>query len=147
MSRNKIIKMVHDYTGAKYAACRRFCKKYNWDYVKIYRMINLFDADAVNDLTAAFDNLKAAICEAGKTIAGIAAEICASYNEAIMRDQLKPLSIDEMRAQMGLKPIDIQPIDVNDPHTPVFVPYYAQAIPNGKLYQNNGGRNTDETGA
>lgn len=143
MSRNKIIKMVHDYTGAKYAACRRFCKKYNWDHVKIYRMINLFDADAVNDLTAAFDDLKAEICEAGKTIAGIAAEITEAFN----RDLLKPLSIDEMRAQMGLKPIDIQPIDVNDPHTPVFAPYYASTAGNGKLYQNDGGRNTSETGA
>lgn len=139
MSRNKIIKMVHDYTGASYAKCRRFCKKYNWDYVRIHKMICLFDADAVNDLTAAFDDLKAAICEAGKSIAGIAAEIA----EVMQRDILKPLSIEEMREQFGLNPIP----DVNDPHTPVFAPYYASTAGNGKLYQNNGGRNTDETGA
>lgn len=139
MSRNKIIKMVHDYTGESYAKCRRFCKKYNWDYLRIYKMICLFDADAVNDLTAAFDNLKASICEAGKTIAGIAAEIA----EVMQRDLLKPLSIEEMREQLGLNPFP----DVNDPHTPVFAPYYASTAGNGKLYQNDGGRNTDETGA
>ena len=48
-----------------------------------------------------------------------------------MRDQLKPLSIDEMREQFGL-----QPIDVNDPKTPVFAPYYAKQAKDGKLYQN-----------
>ena len=48
-----------------------------------------------------------------------------------MREQLKPLSIDEMREQFGL-----QPIDVNDPKTPVFVPYYASKAKDGKLYQN-----------
>ena len=49
-----------------------------------------------------------------------------------MRDQFKPPAIDEIREQFGL-----QPIDVNDPKTPVFAPYYASKAKDGKLCQND----------
>ena len=68
----------------------------------------------------------------------VRASIAADYGEsdgttyAEMRDQDKPLSIGEIREQFGL-----EPIDVNDPKTPVFAPYYASKAKDGKLYQNN----------
>lgn len=34
MSRNKMIKFVHETTGLSYGECRRLLKKYNWDVWK-----------------------------------------------------------------------------------------------------------------
>ena len=62
-----------------------------------------------------------------------------NYEETGRASILNP---SEVREQFGL-----EPIDAKDPHTPVFTPYYASTAGNGKLYQNDGGRNTDETGA
>lgn len=166
MSRNKIIKMVHDYTGKSYKACRAFCKYHHWNEYQIKAMLFCIDADAMEDLTKAFDGISKAIFEAGAKIAAALAALCDNAAAAFrdqserMRKLAEPFDIDkdvfnyeetitasilnpsEVREQFGL-----EPIDVNDPHTPVFAPYYASTAGNGKLYQNNGGRNTDETGA
>ena len=166
MSRNKIIKMVHDYTGKSYKACRAFCKHHHWNEYQIKAMLFSIDADALEDLTKAFDGISKAILEAGaKIVAGLAA-LCDNMGAAF-RDQsarmqklAEPFDINkdvfnyeetitasilnpsEVREQFGL-----EPIDANDPHTPVFAPYYASTAGNGKLCQNDGGRDTDETGA
>lgn len=195
MSRNKIIKMVHDYTGKSYAACRTFCKYHHWNEYQIKAMLFCIDADALEDLTRAFDGLSKAVIEAGAKIAATLATLCDNmgaafrdqsdrmrkiseqYNinkamddafnysdtitakilnpsevrENIIKEDLqtewntpiKPLSIEEMREQFGLNPFP----DVNDPHTPVFAPYYASTGINEKLYGSERGRNTSETGA
>lgn len=221
MSRNKIIKMVHDYTGKSYAACRAFCKYHHWNEYQIKAILFSIDADALENLTRAFDGLSKAVIKAGAKIAATFATLCDNMGAAF-RDQsermqklaepfdvnkdyfnnvkmsearppltahfdgfscpieldepfnytdtvtaailnpsevreniikedlqtewntpIKPLSIEEMREQFGLNQIP----DVNDPHTPVFAPYYASTGINEKLYGSERGRNTSETGA
>lgn len=169
MSRNKIIKMVHDYTGKSYAACRAFCKYHHWNEYQIKAMLFCIDADAMEDLTKAFDGLSKAIFEAGAKIAAGLAALCDNVGAAF-RDQSARLrtlaesydinkAIDDafnytdtvtasiLNPSEVRKQFDLESIDVNDPNTPVFAPYYASTAGNGKLYQNDGGRNTDETGA
>lgn len=166
MSRNKIIKMVHDYTGKSYAACRAFCKYHHWNEYQIKAMLFCIDADAMEDLTKAFDGISKAIFEAGAKIAAGLAALCDNMGAAF-RDQsermqklAEPFDInkdvfnyEETITASILNPSEVRNqfeaklIDVNDPHTPVFAPYYASTAGNGKLYQNDGGRNTSETGA
>ena len=166
MSRNKIIKMVHDCTGLSYKQCRALCKYHHWNKDKLTVVALTYDADTLGSLKETCNNLYAAFFEAGaKIAAGLAAlfdNIGASFRDQSERMQklAEPFDVNkdifnyeetvtasilnpsEVRKQFGL-----EPIDVNDPHTPVFAPYYASTAENGKLYQNNGGRNTDETGA
>lgn len=59
-----------------------------------------------------------------------------NYTDTVTASILNP---SEVRKQF-----EAELIDVNDPHTPVFAPYYASTAGNGKLYQNDGGRNTSE---
>lgn len=150
MSRNKIIKMVHDFTGLSYKQCRALCKYHHWNKNKLTVVALTYDADTLGNLKEACNNLYAAFFEAGAKIAEGLAVICDNWAEA-MRDQSErfkqcsnafaPL-LSEVRKQF-----EAELIDVNDPHMPVFAPYYASTAGNGKLYQNDGGRNTDETGA
>ena len=171
MSRNKIIKMVHEYTGKSYKACRAFCKYHHWNETKIESIIFCIDADTLEDLTKAFDGISKAIFEAGAKIAAGLAALCDNMGAAF-RDQSERMqklaapfdvnkdyfnfdnvNISEVKPPLTAHvgnvsfPIELEPPDVNDPHTPVFAPYYASAAGNGKLYQNDGERNTDETGA
>ena len=166
MSRNKIIKMVHDYTGKSYKACRAFCKYHHWNEYQIKAMLFCIDADAMEDLTKAFDGISKAIFEAGAKIAAALAALCDNAGAAF-RDQsermqklAEPFDINKdvfnyeetftasiLNPSEVRKQFELESIDVNDPHTPVFAPYYASTAGNGKLYQNDDGRNTDETGA
>lgn len=166
MSRNKIIKMVHDFTGLSYKQCRALCKYHHWNNNKLRIVALTYDADTLGNLAKTIDGLCAAILDVGATIAEGLAIMCNNWAEAL-RDQSErmqalaaPFDVNkdvfnyketvkasilnpsEVREQFGL-----EPIDAKDPHTPVFAPYYASAAGNGKLYQNDGGRNTDETGA
>lgn len=172
MSRNKLIKFVHDYTGKTYAECRQICKLGHWNekdillYLCVEPELLKTISKSAENLGAAFNDIAAAICDVGAKTAAIMAEMfenCAAsmrktsermraaaavkdtfdvnkdvfnYEETITASILNP---SEVRKQFGL-----EPIDVNDPHTPVFAPYYARAIPNGKLYQNDGRRVTGE---
>lgn len=161
MSRNKIIKMVHDCTGLSYKQCRALCKYHHWNNNKLTVVALTYDADTLGSLKETCNNLYAAFFEAGAKIAEGLAVICDNWAEA-MRDQSErfkqcsnafaPL-LSEVQPPLTAHcgnvsfPIELEPPDVNDPHTPVFAPYYASTAGNGKLYQNDGGRNTDETGA
>lgn len=75
MSRNKIIKMVHDYTGKSYKACRAFCKHHHWNEYQIKALLFCIDADALEDLTKAFDGITKAILDAGARIAAALATL------------------------------------------------------------------------
>lgn len=166
MSRNKIIKMVHDFTGLSYKQCRALCKYHHWNKDKLTVVALTYDADALGNLKESIDGLYSAFMDFGAKIAEAMATICDNWADAL-RDQSKrmqalaaPFDVNkdlfnydetikasilnpsEVREQFGL-----EPIDANDPHAPVFAPYYASTAGNGKLYQNDGGRNTDETGA
>ena len=171
MSRNKIIKMVHDYTGKSYKACRAFCKHHHWNEYQIKALLFCIDADALEDLTKAFDGISKAIFEAGAKVAAALAALCDNMGAAF-RDQSErmqalaaPYDVNKdyfnfdnvkmsevqppLTAHVGNVsfPIELEPPNVNDPHTPVFAPYYASTVENWKVYQIDGGRNTDETGA
>lgn len=179
MSRNKLIKFVHDYTGMTYAKSRIICKLGHWDEFDILSYIGA-DSELLKEViettektVKAINDLSAAIW-AVTTIKEMAEDCAASIRAAATDDDHKKelyglkikqtfaddftehsdvtenafkeetitasiLNPSEVREQFGL-----EPIDVNDPHTPVFAPYYARAIPNGKLYQNDGGRVTRE---
>ena len=166
MSRNKIIKMVHDCTGLSYKECRKLCKYHHWNNDKLTIIALTYDADTLGSLKESCDKIYAAIFEVGAKFAEGLATLCDNMGAAFrnqserMQRLAAPFDINkdvfnfeetitasilnpsEVREQFGL-----EPIDVNDPHTPVFAPYYASTAGNGKLYQNDGGRNTDETGA
>lgn len=43
MSRNKMIKFVHETTGLSYGECRRLLKKYDWDVWKASGMESVLD--------------------------------------------------------------------------------------------------------
>lgn len=191
MSRNKLIKFVHDYTGKTYAECRQICKLGHWNekdillYLCVEPDLIKTIPKSAEDLGAAFNNITAAILDLSAKTAEVLADTFenlavlmrkssermraaaavddhkkelngleikqtfaddftehfdvtenAFKEETITASILNP---SEVRKQFGL-----EPIDANDPHTPVFAPYYARAIPNGKLYQNDGGRVTRE---
>ena len=170
MSRNKIIKMVHDFTGLSYKECRALCKHHHWNKDKLTVVALSYDADTLGNLKESvantFDGLYSAFMDAGATIAEALAIMCDNWAEAlrVQSERMQALAAtfdvnkdvfnyeetgrasilnpSEVREQFGL-----EPIDAKDPHTPVFAPYYASTAGNGKLYQNDGGRNTDETGA
>lgn len=166
MSRNKTIKMVHDFTGLSYKQCRALCKYHHWNNDKLTIVALTYDADTLGNLKESINVIYSAFMDFGAQIAEAMAKMCDNWAEAL-RDQSERmqalaaqfdvnkdvfnyeemikasmLTHSEVREQFGL-----EPIDVNDPHTPVFAPYYASTVENGKVYQIGGGRNTDETGA
>lgn len=177
MSRNKLIKFVHDYTGKTYAECRQICKLGHWNEKDILlylcvepELLKTLNISAEN-FCAAFNNLAAAIYDVGAKTAAIMAEIfenCAvsmrkssermraaaaikdtfdvnkdvfNYEETITASILNP---SEVRENIIKEDMKTAKTILNDANTPVFAPYYARAIPNGKLYQNDDGRVTGE---
>lgn len=150
MSRNKLIKFVHDYTGMTYAKCRIICKLGHWNEFDILSYIGVDQEilkKAIETTEKAFKAIKdlGSIIWAVTTLKEMAEDCAASIRAAAaVDDHKKKLYGLNITAHFD----DISfPIDVNDPNTPIFAPYYASAAGNGKLYQNDGGRNTDETGA
>ena len=147
MSRNKLIKVVHDYTGMTYAKCRIICKLGHWNEFDILSYIGA-DYEILKEVIEttektikAIKDLSAAIW-AVTTIKEMAEDCAASIRAAAAVDDHKK-ELNGLNITAHFDGISF-PIDVNDPHTPVFAPYYARAIPNGKLYQNDGGRVTGE---
>ena len=175
MSRNKLIKFVHDYTGKTYAECRQICKLGHWNekdillYLCVEPELLKTISKSAENLGAAFNDIAAAICDVSAKAAAALADIfdnCAvsmrktsermraaaavketfDVNKDTFDDHKKDLNGLNITAHFDNMsfPIEFEPPDINDPHTPVFAPYYARAIPNGKLYQNDGGRVTGE---
>ena len=64
-----------------------------------------------------------------------------NYEETITASILNSSEVRENIIKEDMKTAETI---LNDANTPVFAPYYARAIPNGKLYQNDGGRVTSE---
>ena len=207
MSRNKIIKFVHDRTGKTYADCRKICKCAHWNestiiaytlsdetYIltqtisQICAVVMDAAAQISKSLSIVFDNVADSMREQSERMRALAkpfdvnkdvfnysdtvtasilnpsevrtSSIVEDFKIAEMENRglFEPLSIDELREQFGL-----QPIDVNDPNKPVVgvdfalhgendrtsyaitkngdnlpvaCPDYATQDENGKLYQN-----------
>ena len=150
MSRNKIIKMVHDCTGLSYKECRKLCKYHHWNNDKLTIVALTYDADTLGSLKESCDKIYDEFFKVGAKLAEGLATLCDNMGAAFrnqserMQKLAAPLTVHCGNVSF---PIELEPPDVNDPHTPVFAPYYASTAGNGKLYQNDGGRNTDETGA
>lgn len=123
MSRNKTINLLHETTLKSFKDCRAALKRNKWDFAAAY--IELLGGLDWHDFGATLS----------KAIDAIMPAINAAIN-----------AFEGLTNSLRMQKL-AEPPDVNNPNTPVFAPYYASVAGNGKLYQNDGERNTDETGA